>query len=772
VWDNARLVLNRSTIANNVVEGTGGGIYVKGEASVVVDGGSRVHGNTAPLGGGGVYVRGNASVAITNSSVYNNSAHSALTNSSGGGGLHVMGNGSVSLAGGSSVHRNTADLGGGICVAGDATVWVAGGTRVQGNTAWLSGGGMFVADKAIAVITGGSSVYNNTAGESGGGLYIQGNARVALEDNSSVRLNIAASFGGGLVVTSTASVVVTGSSSVSANRVWNGSGGGMTVWSGANVTIDSQSAVVNNTCSGGGGGGIAIDVYIPQFDTGGREAVVDVKKSPVSINNSTVSNNTSIRAAGGGVAVAGSGSVELVNGTVLSGNQAVNSSGGGVVLLNNGTLSADSSVMFASNFVRTGYVGSDIAAFGTSSLRLPNLRGQLTKCSAGVYLAQDTCQPDEVSQHDRCVCGCPQHMYSFVNATDAALCDPCPDHAKCLGGSLVVPVLGYWASAQTSVQMHRCPLSTTACNYTNVTHQCNVGYTGTLCGSCQLPDYGLLSPFRCGRCLPPKVQLVLFLLVSLAGVVFVTITVHATWQDNLSDTTAVLTTDLIKVLVQYLQYTVIIGSVSVPWPLFDFQRWFQVINVVFAVASSQVLSLDCWLYAYIPQGMLPIALQRQLVYFLAPVLVFVAVMALQWLVWAVVRWLVPLVWRPKEGTTPQPASVWRKLPVTMLVSAYYAYPTLVRVPLSFFACLRIDRLSPEVYLAPGATAPLNHTLGYWVSSPDLACSAGYHKGWAFGLGLPSILLWCVAVPVAMGVGLFLCRAKADEDSFREHFGFL
>jgi hypothetical protein len=41
-----------------------------------------------------------------------------------------------------------------------------------------------------------------------------------------------------------------------------------------------------------------------------------------------------------------------------------------------------------------------------------------------------------------------------------------------------------------------------------------------------------------------------------------------------------------------------------------------------------------------------------------------------------------------------------------------------------------------------------------------------------GLGLPSVLLWCIFVPTAMGWGLSLCRAKADEDSFREHFGFL
>ena len=111
----------------------------------------------------------------------------------------------------------------------------------------------------------------------------------------------------------------------------------------------------------------------------------------------------------------------------------------------------------------------------------------------------------------------------------------------------------------------------------------------------------------------------------------------------------------------------------------------------------------------IPSTKLPLAMQRQLVYFLSPVFVLLGVLAVQWLAWALVRWVVPLVWRLKEGATQQPASsVARKLPVTLLVVAFYAYPTLLRASLSFFACLRIDRVPPEVQLPPGAT-PLSTT---------------------------------------------------------------
>jgi hypothetical protein len=72
----------------------------------------------------------------------------------------------------------------------------------------------------------------------------------------------------------------------------------------------------------------------------------------------------------------------------------------------------------------------------------------------------------------------------------------------------------------------------------------------------------------------------------------------------------------------------------------------------------------------------------------------------------------------------------------------------------------------------GVTATLTHRWGYWVSAIEQQCFTCYHLHWALGLGLPSVVLWCVAVPVAMGVGLYMCRNRADSDSFREHFGFL
>jgi hypothetical protein len=629
---------------------------------------------------------------------------------------------------------------------------------------------------------------NVARNDSGGGVAVVANASVTLSDHSTIHNNTALKSGGGVVVGDNASVTISNQSQVHNNKALNGSGGGLLVTQWARVRISGNCRIVGNSCSSrtGAGGGISVGLLgdnINFGDKGLRRRGADVvgpdsewSKAYVEVSNSTVGNNTSYLCAGGGLAVATSGTIELTNGTQVVGNRAVNSSGGGVVLLDKASLKVDSSVAFIGNGVNRGYIGAAIAALDSSNLLLP-LSGSITKCSAGVYLGRTPCEEGETLVNDVCTC-CQRHTYSFDNTT---ACELCPRNGNCSGGSLVEPIPGFWQSSYRSVEMHRCPLFLSSCNNHTVTQAstvqiCNSGYRGNLCGACQLPEHGMLSPLRCGKCMRPAVQLGIYLLACCATVVFIAYTVHATWEDNLQGGQSVRATDLIKVLVQFLQYVVIIGSVSIPWPAkFDLQRWFQLASSVFGASSGEALSLDCWLHHYIPQlpkGALHLAMQRQLVYFLAPVAVLVGVVVLQCLAWATVRCISPLLWRCRRGarvTRGRSAfMVVRKLPVTVLVLTYYAYPTLLKASLGFFACLRIDRAPAK----PGFPAPLNHPLGYWVNDIQQACFTGYHLGWALGLGLPSVLLWCIAVPTAMGLGLKIAGNQADADSFREHFGFL
>jgi hypothetical protein len=111
----------------------------------------------------------------------------------------------------------------------------------------------------------------------------------------------------------------------------------------------------------------------------------------------------------------------------------------------------------------------------------------------------------------------------------------------------------------------------------------------------------------------------------------------------------------------------------------------------------------------------------------------------------------------------------RKLRVAVLVVAFYAYPTLVKASLSFFACLRIDDKSKQPY---PEYAILNHTAGYWVQDIQQECFAVWHMDWALGFGLPAVVILCLNVPV--GLCLFLVNKKkcTADPGFRVHYGFL
>jgi hypothetical protein len=111
----------------------------------------------------------------------------------------------------------------------------------------------------------------------------------------------------------------------------------------------------------------------------------------------------------------------------------------------------------------------------------------------------------------------------------------------------------------------------------------------------------------------------------------------------------------------------------------------------------------------------------------------------------------------------------RRLPVIAIVVLFYGYPTLVKTALSFFACVRIDDPHKQPY---AQFAVANATKGYWTLEPSQECFTGWHKTWAFALGLPLTMLLCVVVPIWLFFFLHLNRSKIAQRAFQERYGFL
>jgi len=583
---------------------------------------------------------------------------------------------------------------------------------------WAAAGlGCF--ERARVIISGKSSVYNNSceADCDSGGVALGGTSNVIVTGCSRIDSNT----NGGIMVANFATLAIQG-----ASRVVNNTRGGVRANGKASVSIFGGIVVANNS-------GLADwDQHAPLYGSGRARVVVigpayiseaDALKDPYS-------EDLPKRMAM--VVVVDQASLAVVGAVKLSGT--------------NNTL----------HVIRTS---------GQATLEIDShvtYQGQpLTKCNDTVWLGRLPCGVGETrAGADVCQC-CAPYTYAFEVT---ASCSACPPNALCPGGDVVWPVAGYWHSSNYSVQMHKCPLSTTSCGEQGI---CRQGYTGNMCGACAA-GYGLASPLRSRPCGSGRHQLLIYVMLFIVCVVIISYTVHATWQDNRAGDSALRPSDVIKVLVQFLQYLVILGSVSVPWPSF-LTDCFTAASLVFTVASGRN-SLDCLLKQRHHGVGVPVAYLRQLFYLLvAPAAVLVAVM----LVVVVSRCAVYL-WSTRSGRdrmlrAPFSWQLLGRLRVAALVVAFYAYPTMVKAALTFFACLPIDNAAHSPH---AKYAIRSHTAGYWVMDIQQECFTGSHRQWAVGLGVPAVVVLCLGVPLALFLMLWCNSQNTSNKAFQQHYGFL
>jgi hypothetical protein len=251
-------------------------------------------------------------------------------------------------------------------------------------------------------------------------------------------------------------------------------------------------------------------------------------------------------------------------------------------------------------------------------------------------------------------------------------------------------------------------------------------------------------------------------------VIFVTLTIHLTWRDNSRGLTRVRASDLIKVLVQFLQYLMILSGTIAPWPQF-LKSLFAACASVFGAASGQVLSMDYWLAYYVHAQQTPLSVQRLIVSLAAPVALLAGVVLLKLLRRLISTVCMRFRCARSHFKLGRATRLSRQLPVVVIVVLYFVYPMLLKAALGFFSCVRIEDASQGPY---AQYAVANHSAGYWVHNTTQECFAGWREVWALSLGLPAVLLLCVGVPVGLLMLLSMNRAKAADAQFRERFGFL
>lgn len=385
-------VTSKTPISGGKAEGSGGGgicVYGTG-AKVILNDGTSVKDNTAPVGGG---IDSNGAVEMKNAIISGNSTTGvgggiALFTDSYGTGSLKMSSGIIenntagtegggfwgsnfTMTGGTIQNNNAGTLAGGVLVNGTGACSMSGGT-ITNNTSTYSGGGLFVDDNTPFTM-GGGTISNNTAGGDGGGIY---------NDNGNITITAGTisgnkgQWGGGI---NDCGTVTMKGGTINGNSTTSKAGAGINVSTNGKLTM-SGGKIQNNTSAETGGGicnlgtleisGGEISGNTTKYSGGGIYNSAQGKGT--TITGGTISGNTAETYGGGGIYIEDNSKGTMTGGTIKANTVKTN----GKAIYQNGTL----------NLGGSAQVLGDIY-LGTS--KIINVISDLTKANPEVAMAEN-----------------------------------------------------------------------------------------------------------------------------------------------------------------------------------------------------------------------------------------------------------------------------------------------------------------------------------------------------------------------------------------------
>lgn len=383
---------SKTPISGGKAEGSGGGgicVYGTG-AKVILNDGTSVKDNTAPVGGG---IDSNGAVEIKNAIISGNSTTGvgggiALFTDSYGTGSLKMSSGIIenntagtegggfwgsnfTMTGGTIQNNNAGTVAGGVLVNGTGACSMSGGT-ITNNTSTYSGGGLFVDDNTPFTM-GGGTISNNTAGGDGGGIY---------NDNGNITLTAGtisgnkAQWGGGI---NDCGTVTMKGGTISGNSTTSKAGAGINVSTNGKLTMSGGQIQKNTSAETGGG--------ICNLGT-------------LEISGGEISGNTT-KYSGGAIYNSAQGKGTTITGGTISGNKAETYGGGGIYIEDNSKVTMTGGTI-KDNTVKTN--GKAIYQNGTLNLggsaevlgdiylgtgKIINVVSDLTKANPEVAMAEN-----------------------------------------------------------------------------------------------------------------------------------------------------------------------------------------------------------------------------------------------------------------------------------------------------------------------------------------------------------------------------------------------
>lgn len=334
--------------------------------------------------------------------------------------------------------------------------------------------------------------------------------------------------------------------------------------------------------------------------------------------------------------------------------------------------------------------------------------------------------------------------------------------------------------------------------------QCTPAYHGNLIGLCS-EGYGTTKSFTCSKCMPKLTIIWLYLLAAAGMLVVMKVLCVMSLQPAESDdahrrlhglgpghgcsqagtsvllrlpgmsrfststaasgnssspnasTAPILPSQLLKPLVLFSQYLLIVYSLSIEWPS-TLSYPFKALAWVWSPANSaETLNIQCLLNT---NAKLPVSVQKLLFYLVLPVVMLLFLLALE----STGAMLMALL-KLELTFADQARKVRSKIVPTALVVLFFFYPSICRTTFNMFACKLID----QPVEAPYEAASVGR---FWVLDMNHQCWVGHHRWLVLGLGLPLVFICCVAIPLAILLLTLRNKHRLTDQYFKQHYGFL
>ncbi|CDW83870.1 UNKNOWN [Stylonychia lemnae] len=328
------------------------------------------------------------------------------------------------------------------------------------------------------------------------------------------------------------------------------------------------------------------------------------------------------------------------------------------------------------------------------------------------------CKSGEVTFNDQCLV-CTIGYFSFNGSDDS--CRECPAHADCPGGDSIIVNNGFWRSNKYSTRIIKC-LYENACvggvlNDTTVNEYplCSYGYGGNLCEKCLLIDgiqFTRLNKYECGKC-PDKRNNILYISGIFLALIFA---LGILLWINLRKQTESETSIVLRIILNYVQILTSAAAFNLDWPYY-LQVFFGAYQSVGEVAET-FISFDCFLEdtGFTQTGASTYYFKTLMIILLPLIMCFIFI----------VIFVVRNLFKKNPAVIMQ-----RQIIVASIVVLYSLHPTISRMSSSLFFCMELDQNE------------------YWLQSDlQIRCWSSDHIKWSLGIGLSSLLIWTLGIPLA------------------------